>query len=123
MASHDDGGGPVSPNGQRIYFDDVTHDPVASLLIDKMENTPEWVDKGACVDADVDPFSRKDMKAMVALCAGCPVRKECDEYITSSGRDETITTVWHIAAARRIDQRGGTQGILLIDEDGNQIVQ
>jgi len=54
---------------------------IAELLLDRLAaDTDSWVDEGACVEAGIDPFDPKNVKAMQALCETCPVFDECADY-------------------------------------------
>lgn len=64
---------------------------IAELLLDRLADTESWVDKGACVEAGIDPFDPRKVKDMQALCESCPVFDQCAEY-----RDEKLVSngVW-----------------------------
>jgi hypothetical protein len=65
---------------------------ISELLLDRLASDTEgWIEKGACVEAGIDPFDPKNAKAMQALCATCPVFDECSEYRD----DKSVTSgVW-----------------------------
>jgi hypothetical protein len=54
---------------------------ISELLLDRLAaDTDSWVEKGACVEAGIDPFDPRKAKAMQALCESCPVFDKCAEY-------------------------------------------
>lgn len=54
---------------------------IAELLLDKLSaDDPDWIEEGACVAAEVDPFDPKNTAVMLELCRTCPVFSECSQY-------------------------------------------
>lgn len=54
---------------------------MSELLIDRIiDEGNEWIESGACTDAEVDPFDPTQVEAMKVLCGSCPVFQECDDY-------------------------------------------
>ena len=52
---------------------------ISELLIEQLLDMPDWMEKGACVDADVMPLDPDDMPKMLDLCNSCPVLEQCRE--------------------------------------------
>jgi WhiB family redox-sensing transcriptional regulator len=72
-----------------------------------------WVRRAACRELDTGLFFASersaDTKQALAVCAGCPVRRECLDWITELEQDETdpacIVGVWGGLTAKDRQER------------------
>lgn len=57
---------------------------MAELLIDRIiDEGQDWIEEGACTDAEVNPFDPEQVDVMQVLCGSCPVLQECEDYRVS----------------------------------------
>lgn len=55
-----------------------------------MEKNPQWRDQSACLGSDISFFDGHRTAKAKAVCAKCPVIKECLEFAITTGQDHGV---------------------------------
>lgn len=61
-------------------------DTIAEMLIQKLSDVPEWMERAACSDMELDPLYSPSKETFIReKCGNCPVIKECREHFEDQG--------------------------------------